>query len=221
MRKSADMPRQCRMCASLAAASFPWDKPLLESENFVAVPSIGSLVPGWLLVLPRAHYLSLREIPRGLRREYMSFVEDVSRRIIGHYGKLWSFQHGPSLENLAIGCGVDHAHLHLLPIDLDLRPAVAEALQSRLVWHEIGGIFDKKVSTPEMSYLFYSRRGVSWVAHSAAFGSQLFRRAVARKLGRPGEFSWREYPQLETVERTIADFRHPKRDAVVLRSLSS
>ena len=35
------------------------DHVLFESENFVVVPTIGSIVPGWLLVVPRSHFMSV------------------------------------------------------------------------------------------------------------------------------------------------------------------
>jgi len=59
------MPCQCRMCANLNAPTLHriWDRPLLGSDHFVAIPSLGSLVRGWLLVVPRCHYLNLAKLP--------------------------------------------------------------------------------------------------------------------------------------------------------------
>ena len=31
---------------------------LYETENFAVIPSLGSIVEGWLLIIPKKHYLS-------------------------------------------------------------------------------------------------------------------------------------------------------------------
>ena len=51
----------CVFCSQFREDSAPavWNEPILESQNFVVVPSLGSLVEGWTLLLPKSHYLSM------------------------------------------------------------------------------------------------------------------------------------------------------------------
>src|SRR5689334_5777564 len=50
----------CRFCVDNVSISAvdPWDRPLLSTDNFYVVPSLGSLVEGWLLVIPKDHVIS-------------------------------------------------------------------------------------------------------------------------------------------------------------------
>jgi hypothetical protein len=44
---------ECCMCFNLVSARprEVWNTPVLESEHFVVLPSLGSMVPGWVLVV--------------------------------------------------------------------------------------------------------------------------------------------------------------------------
>ena len=55
----------CILCSELAvsAEKAPWSAPLVETENFVVVPSLGALVEGWLLIVPKAHHISYGALP--------------------------------------------------------------------------------------------------------------------------------------------------------------
>src|SRR5688572_22883211 len=97
-----------------------WDTPLFESENFSCVPSVGALVEGWLLVVPKNHALSCSRIGAGHRNEFASFVETVATALQLKYGVVSLFEHGAGRCRSSIGCGVDYAHLHLVPNCPDL-----------------------------------------------------------------------------------------------------
>lgn len=49
----------CRFCGYLeeGADSFAQWAIIAETEHLVAVPSVGPLIPGWLLVMPKEHVL--------------------------------------------------------------------------------------------------------------------------------------------------------------------
>src|ERR1700730_17619345 len=57
----------------------PWNIPVREAERFVAVPSKGSLVPGWVLVVPRQRVLNLWRLPDAERDELNDFCKLVRR----------------------------------------------------------------------------------------------------------------------------------------------
>src|SRR5579862_8951840 len=105
----------CMRCSSLKSHPFieAWDIPLFESPNFVAVPSLGALVEGWLLLIPKCHVLSLGSLPDSTHEELNEFKEFLYAALIQCYGSASAFEHGPIIEKSAVGCGVDHAHLHI------------------------------------------------------------------------------------------------------------
>jgi hypothetical protein len=125
------------------------------------------------------------------------------------YGPVAAFEHGPAGEQRTVGCGVDHAHLHLVPVDFDLSVAVAPYLPPcTMAWSE-ASLTDCRTAVQEGDDYLYLEQPIGWarIVRHRNLGSQLFRRAIAARLGVPGEFNWRSNPQIENVEKTIRTFK--------------
>src|SRR4051812_5373863 len=105
----------CRLCGlGTAPAQVPsyYSTALFESASFVAVPSIGSIVPGWMLIVPRAHVLRASDLSVASRDELADFVAHVRRNLTERFGPTSIFEHGPARPGCTSGCTVDHAHVH-------------------------------------------------------------------------------------------------------------
>src|SRR5436309_13178572 len=51
--------------------------------------------------------------------EFQEVKARVASALGAHCGStICAFEHGPSQAGCSLGCGVDHAHLHLVPIEL-------------------------------------------------------------------------------------------------------
>jgi diadenosine tetraphosphate (Ap4A) HIT family hydrolase len=202
----------CTFCSELSAQAgrAPWNEFLIETENFAVVPSLGALVEGWLLIVPKNHYISMGALPLRLRGEADELECRVRALLIGQYEKpITMFEHGPSAANHGTGCGVDHAHLHLLPLDCDLLSLTEPFVQKSLPWKESGWEERSDAYRVGLDYLYLKtdERG-SLLAVSEDFGSQVFRKAISSYLGVPEEFSWQNHPRISTVSRTIEDLRN-------------
>src|SRR5438874_12706706 len=95
----------CCICASLISAhsSEVWNKAILESDHFVVLPSLGSLVPGWVLVTPKHHYLCIGALPQNLLPEFQRVKEETVGLIASQFGEPCIFEHGPSSAGLKVG----------------------------------------------------------------------------------------------------------------------
>src|SRR5205807_311575 len=100
-------------------------------------------------------------------------------------------------------CTVDHAHLHFVPANVDMR----EALQyQQAPWIDFDGSLQALrtlVGTDE--YLFYeSPIGPSAVApaRDAEFGSQHIRKAFSCQLGESSTWNWRLFPKADEIHTT-------------------
>src|SRR5258706_12627640 len=124
----------CRFCDILFRNCPPgfWDRPLFESTNFVAIPSLGSLRKGWLLVVPKKHFLSTAALPPHLLQEMIKVKQALTEVLTESFGEIWAFEHGPAGGGRLAGCGVDHAHLHIVPLEIDLLQAARPFLPSCL-----------------------------------------------------------------------------------------
>jgi diadenosine tetraphosphate (Ap4A) HIT family hydrolase len=200
----------CKICAELSVKNgrAPWNEFLLETEHFAVIPSLGALVEGWLLIVPKTHHLSMGAVPIDWRQEADDLQEQVQVLLRNRYDKpVLVFEHGPSATNHGTGCGVDHAHLHLVPLDCDILPFVEPFVPANLEWKFCAWEERAEAYQAKLDYLYFKQNGsIGRIALSKDFGSQVFRKAISFYLGIPEEFSWREYPQLAVVHRTIEAF---------------
>jgi diadenosine tetraphosphate (Ap4A) HIT family hydrolase len=181
---------------------------LLESPNFVVLPSLGALVEGWSLIVPKQHFVSFGELPHSLSAEFVRLKAATSEIIRQVYGTVCAFEHGPSKPGCSVGCGVDHAHMHLVPLEFDLAAAVALHLPEKSRWSE-GNLADCRTAFLEgADYLYLEQPlGAGRMIKGDRLGSQLFRRAIADRLAIPEQYNWRTHSQLSTIEKTIQALR--------------
>ena len=181
-----------------------WNRIVLESKHFVVVPSLGSLVEGWLMIVPRAHSLSIAALPPALFSELDQVKAEVHRLLVAEYGSSSFFEHGPAGLRRSTGCGVDHAHLHAVPIAGNLIVGAQSFLPAGVTFRP-GGIEECTAAIKVgADYLYVEQPvGYSYVAVHSAFASQTLRKVIAAQLGVVERFNWREYPQIENIEATL------------------
>src|SRR5690349_693609 len=199
------MPNCC-LCYNLGpqGSTKLWDKPLVESTNFVAIPSLGALVPGWVMVVPKEHYLSIGALTDSMVGEMAGLKDALVSRLTQSYGELCAFEHGPGAAKRDVGCGVDHAHLHIVPVQFDLAEAAKSFLPPDLVWKDAHMSDCRRAFAAGLDYLYLEQPlGTGRIAVGGHFGSQVFRRAIATRLGSPHEYNWREYPQTDNILSTV------------------
>ena len=142
----------CRFCqiAAVQRHAGDIDKPILESDDYIAIASIGAFIEGWCLVIPKKHKLTLAHDYRN--QAFLEFASQVSERVSRRYGNTIFFEHGPITTGSAMGCGINHAHLHIVPFKESISETI---LNGELIWSEIpvSAIEDK---TALKDYLLYS-----------------------------------------------------------------
>jgi ATP adenylyltransferase len=203
--------KKCCLCSTLASpATRPvWDTAVLESSNFVALPSLGSLVEGWLLLIPKQHYLSMGALPVALVSEMEEMKAQLGEQVKSRFGEVCIFEHGPAFESRNVGCSVDHAHLHLVPLTFDIEEAARPFMPHDSEWSKASWSECQEAHLAGRDYLYFEQPfGYGRISTHTDFGSQVFRKAIASQIGRPDQFNWREFPEMDTVARTINVFAH-------------
>jgi diadenosine tetraphosphate (Ap4A) HIT family hydrolase len=198
----------CVLCDGLNAAvqRHDWNEPLFATPNFVVIPSLGALVEGWILVVPKRHAIAIGALADPLVSELQEVKTRVASALGAHYrSNICAFEHGPSQAGCSLGCGVDHAHLHLVPIEFDLQAAVQPFMAAHTQWRPATMQKDCRAAFEAgAGYLYFEQpMGSGHISVGADFGSQLFRRAIATRIGAASQFSWRDNPQLANVTATI------------------
>lgn len=198
--------RECCMCFNLISAhpAELWNKPILESEHFVVLPSLGSLVPGWVLVVPREHYLCIGALPQSIFGEFQKLKYETVKSITSRFGETCVFEHGPSSTGSKVGCGVDHAHLHVVPFSGDLAWLAAPFMPDGAGWLSGDVQSCTRAFNLGQSYLYFEQPvGTGFISVHPFFGSQIFRKTIALQLGRPDEFDWRQHPNHPVIHATV------------------
>jgi ATP adenylyltransferase len=186
-----------------------YDEILLETHNCVVTPTLGSILPSWLLVIPRTPAINFAqwEAERGANPSIL-VGEILAEFGIGGHRVIW-FEHGPSVVGSAVGCGVDQAHLHVIvdpPFTFsDFVSAATEAGQ--LAWQQRTARTAHRSVKAETPYLIAASMDDAVVAESVeSVGSQFFRRVIANLIQQPDAWNYRTHPYIDNVRETIRTF---------------
>lgn len=179
---------------------------LFETENFVVVPSLGSIVEGWLLIVPKKDHINFSLIDSGLGPELSQLLDLVKSKLRKAYKtEVVVFEHGPIATNCQVGCGVDYAHLHVVPTKFDLLSGVKRFVGLDFEWQRIAGLH-KLIGNPnqESSYIYLQHQNSeSFLALSDQIPSQLIRKVIASYLGQADRYDWKKFPEYEKIDKTV------------------
>jgi len=204
------MDNRCRFCtvfrSTVSNRSIQsWDKILFQSKNFTVFPSLGALIEGWLLIVPKDHALCLGGLSRELHSELDELRRQVSLALEECYGSVTVFEHGPAQPCHSVGCGVDHAHLHILPTQINLIEGVKEIFPEPLKWEPVRSVQETaSLYEAGLPYLYVEQTpGRGFVTTHPNLQSQMFRKVVAKHIGRLERYNWREFHGEDNILSTI------------------
>lgn len=198
--------QNCRFC-EIVDGKYHYnevDEPFAANDAFIALASIGALVEGWTLIIPKAHQLSMRNFYSNPL--FSDFVKSVIPNLTHQYGPLIAFEHGANTEGSITACGTDHAHLHLVPLGESLLPRL-NASGLHWVKCKVSQIASK---TGQNEYLFYcdlASKG-HWqdpegYLHVLEYPiSQFFRRLIADRKGKTEVSDYKFFPHLDVALQT-------------------
>lgn len=186
-----------------------YDEVLSEMHGCVVTPTLGSILPHWLLVIPRMPAINFARWQAASGTQLCNLVQAIlAKHDIDADRVIW-FEHGPSEAGSSVGCGVDQAHLHVVvdaPFSFqDFVSRVIEA--SQLTWQNRSAWTAYRSVEPEASYLIAASLNRAVVAKNVEnVGSQFFRRVIADLVQQPDAWNYRTHPHLDNVRETIRTF---------------
>jgi diadenosine tetraphosphate (Ap4A) HIT family hydrolase len=174
---------------------------ILEQDGLRVLPSLGQIVPGYLLLVPNKHYRAFADMSlEGLKAADVLKTK-LSEQMRSHYGNLLIFEHGARTSDSG-GCGISHAHLHLLPFPSEKEP-VHELIRA-FPFGEVSSLLELKLVQPGQSYLYYeSQASGKYVFYPPFIPSQYIRRLLAEALG-SGAWDWRQTGKEERLLNTLS-----------------
>jgi len=179
----------CEFCSSTPNGV----KPISESEHFYVTSSLGQIVPGYLLINTKEHYLSLSQMPNEYFDELKQIQQILKDVMTSNYAAPIFFEHGAVRERQGVCC-VDHAHLHCVPLGKDILKEITKFFTAR----KINDILDLvEQQTKQTPYYYYeSISGEKYIVelYPPYPPSQFIRQLVAIAAEKPDMWDWRFYP---------------------------
>jgi diadenosine tetraphosphate (Ap4A) HIT family hydrolase len=203
----------CPFCRELQSGKLPdfvdadIDSRILhETDRFVVMADISPLVPGHVMIVPKAHILCYGAVEDTERDEFSGLVNAVRTILAEHYGPSVILEHGTSsLEPVADH--VTHAHLHIVPVDIDIRDSLVNYNTTT-----ISSLSDlSRWAARDEAYIYFeSCAGERIVADQIVDIKRLFIRSeIARCIGLPDPlWDWRRHILNDNLRATVETLGH-------------
>ena len=178
------------------------NRELFSDRVFRILPTLGQLTEGHLLVVPSRHLTSMGDLTPYELSQLEAICDSVRCVLLEAYGQALFFEHGIRGAGSG-GCGIEHAHLHAVPVAGD---GVLDILAREFGGCAIHGLANiKDAVKEESSYLFLEDSSATrYVFPVTELPSQYMRRLVANSIGK-SDWDWRKCGQepelIATLER--------------------
>lgn len=193
--------RDCVFCTP------PPELVLYKGTAVSALFDVSPLVPGHLILHTNSHHGCVGEVPEHEHEELMELHDQLWQQVRSAYGTVMSFEHGRA-GHCTTGPRADrlchHAHVHVLPVDIDLDPPL-RALYPRVPAArpaDLATVFDEYGG-----YLHVRRAGAAWAYPAENTAPHLLRTLVATALERPERADWRTHADLDAINQAINALR--------------
>ena len=202
----------CPFCRELQSGKLPdfvdadIDSRILhETNRFVVMADISPLVPGHVMIVPKAHILCYGAVEDIARDEFSGIVNATRTVITEHYGPPVTLEHGTS--SLApVADHVTHAHLHFVPAAIDIRDSLLKYNTTTIA--SLSDLSYWAARDEEYVY-FESCTGERTVADRIVNIPRLFIRSeVAKRVGLPDPlWDWRRHLLNDNLRSTVETLR--------------
>jgi ATP adenylyltransferase len=186
--------------------SLPSDVVVHRDNNLIVCPTLGSFLPNWYLIMPTQHKLNFADWEKDTNgRSTASEVQRIVKDVLWDGDYIW-FEHGPSRMGSTTGCGVDHAHVHVIlesgfGVD-DVLRASAELGVRNWDCSNFGSVFEGRREQSE--YLAFGNSCTGYLKNlNQPAGSQFFRRVLANLDGYRSDWDYKLYAHHEIAQKSV------------------
>ena len=185
----------------------PINRIVYEGEHWVIWPTIGAIVPGYVLIVSKKHRLSLMTCNKDeiIELEYLlKQIRNILENIY-HYPCI-AFEHGSGSNIDNKPSSIEHCHLHVLPLKADIYNRIEKdkfqifQIESLTSLHK-----SKKQNLPYL--LYQDHKEHFFTMYADTYISQYFRQLIALSEGVDEKWNWRCNYFAENIKMTINDIQ--------------
>lgn len=183
----------------------PKNRMICESKRWVIWPTIGAIVPGYVLIVSKRHRLSMMDCDNEEIVELEYLLKKTKRVLesIYHFPCIM-FEHGGGYGISNKPSCIDHCHLHVLPIKEDIYNNV-DTKKFKVIEFESLNEFCK-IKKQDCSYLLYqNHKGQFYIMYANTYISQYFRQLIALSEGLSEKWNWKYNYFAKNINKTIND----------------
>lgn len=206
-----DEVRLAGTAATGRTASFgagpPFSRLIKRTTSMDVIAGLGSLLPGYLLLVPRRHIFSIGELGAQQIREAYDLAWSMIREVRSCFGcRAVMVEHGSSggVGSAGRAC-IAHGHIHVFPV-----PPASDVDEFHLegASHVFGLTRLREAAVARRNY-YYSCTvpGEGRLLLDPEIGSQYPRRVWASLLGLAEDWDWAVAPFMDNVRTTVALLR--------------
>lgn len=149
---------------------------IYQDSNVMVFPDISPLAIGHVLVVSKLHYPCYGLADEETLKSLTLAINYITGR---NSSKDWVvFEHGSVFDGRG-GSSIEHAHMHILPLKLDLLKLVKDKIDITIEYGKMEYIYDLAKKGQSYIYLFSSESG-STVIPVEGFPSQFLRMVIAQ-----------------------------------------
>lgn len=169
-----------------------------ETEYFYILPTLGSLVDGYILIVTKRHINSMSELNENELIEYKNIIEKYKNLFKKIYNKTpIVFEHGTPNQNSEMKANsVTHAHTHIVNINFSNEKEILEK-------YNFKEINDFKEINKNTNYIKYISNNKIYITYNFPSVSQLMRILIAEELNYKDKFDWKKERFDENIISTI------------------
>ena len=169
-----------------------------ETEYFYILPTLGSLVDGYILIVTKRHINSMSELNENELIEYKNIIDKYQNLFKKIYNKTpIVFEHGTPNQNSEMKANsVTHAHTHIVNINFSNEKEILEK-------YNFKQINDFKEINKNTNYIKYISNNKIYITYKFPSVSQLMRILIAEELNYKDKFDWKKERFDENIISTI------------------
>lgn len=169
-----------------------------ETEYFYILPTLGSLVDGYILIVTKRHINSMSELNENELNEYKNIIDKYQNLFKKIYNKTpIVFEHGTPNQNSEMKANsVTHAHTHIVNINFSNEKEILEK-------YNFKEINDFKEIEKNKNYIKYIYDNKIYITYNFPSVSQLMRILIAEELNYKDKFDWKKERFDENIISTI------------------
>lgn len=198
---------ECRFCSIVKGERNLGivDTPIIENDNYMLLSSVGAMIEGWTLIIPKEHGYSMRGYYNS--ESFQTFFKRSLNLINEAYRdkNVFVFEHGANTFGSLTSCGTNHSHLHIIPSEFYVLNEIQEILDFKKI-----KLSELENYVKDSEYLMYSEinnenkdNDIECYVHLLDKPiSQFFRKIIANKLGIPEKYDYKTNMNLDIAERT-------------------